>query len=350
MTRLLVAAGAACADYHDRHVRGVTAPRVQADEVWSFTYCKQKHVGDAVAAPPEAGDVWTWTALAAESKLMLGWLVGDRDADTACYFLTDVQRRLAHRTQLTTDGHRAYLYGVKAAFGADVDYAQLVKLYGEAPAEVKGRYSPTECVGIRKRPVIGQPDPAAISTSYVEWQNLNIRMGNRRFTRLTNAFSKKLANHAHMLAVYFTYYNFCRQHQTLGTTPAVAASLAAEPYPVDLAGNAGGGADATADATRPRPPAAPPVSPLMKRRHYRQWQSTSDKQRYPTEWSNEWPPRNPSGYPLAVHAPLGWELWGLTSPPPIPAGHLSDTTCLPRAYQAGERRPPGSPKRTHYHF
>ena len=164
---------------------------------------------------------------------MLGWLVGDRDADTAFYFLSDVQRRLAHRTQLTTDGHRAYLYGVKAAFGDDVDYAQLVKLYGEAPEAVKGRYSPTECVGIRKRPVIGQPDPAAISTSYVERQNLNIRMGNRRFTRLTNAFSKKLENHAHMLAVYFTYYNFCRKHQTLGTTPAVAAGLAAEPYPVD---------------------------------------------------------------------------------------------------------------------
>ena len=164
---------------------------------------------------------------------MIGWLVGDRDANTAFHFLTDVQRRLAHRTQLTTDGHRSYLYGVKAAFGDDVDYAQLVKLYGEAPAEVKGRYSPTEFVGIRKQPVIGNPDPAAISTSYVERQNLNIRMGIRRFTRLTNAFSKKLENHCHALALYFTYYNFCRVHQTLRQTPAMAAGLAQEPYPVE---------------------------------------------------------------------------------------------------------------------
>ncbi len=144
-----------------------------------------------------------------------------------------MRQRLAHRVQLTTDGHRSYLYGVKAAFGDEVDYAQLVKLYGEVPAEVKGRYSPTECVGIRKRAVSGQLDPAAISTSFVERQNLNIRMGNRRFTRLTNAFSKKLENHAHMLALYFTYYNWCRRHQTLRTTPAVAAGLATEPYPVD---------------------------------------------------------------------------------------------------------------------
>ena len=233
VAKLLVAAGTACADYHDRQVRGVVAPQVQCDEIWSFTYCKQNHVGDAAAAPVDAGDVWTWTALAADSKLILAWLVGDRDAGTATEFLRDLRQRLAQRMQLTTDGHRAYLSAVKATFGAEVDYAQLVKLYGEAPESVKGRYSPSECIATRREPRIGNPDPAAISTSYVERHNLSIRMGNRRFTRLTNAFSKKLDNHCHALALYFTYYNFCRVHQTLRQTPAMAAGLASEAYDLD---------------------------------------------------------------------------------------------------------------------
>ena len=221
---LLVEAGKACAEHHDLAVRNVPSKRIQADEIWSFCYAKQKNVASAKAAPEEAGDVWTWTALDADSKLIVSYLIGGRDAGYAHEFMQDVASRLANRVQLTTDGHRAYLDAVEGAFGADVDYAQLVKLYGDAPGPA-GRYSPAACTGIKKYRVEGNPDKKHVSTSYVERQNLTMRMSMRRFTRLTNAFSKKAENHAHMVALYTTWYNFIRQHKTLRCSPAMAAGV-----------------------------------------------------------------------------------------------------------------------------
>lgn len=221
---LLVDAGKACSEHHDRNVRNVTSKRIQADEIWSFCYAKQKNVATAKAAAEEAGDVWTWTALDADSKLIVSYLIGGRDAGYAHEFMQDVAARLANRVQLTTDGHRAYLEAVEGAFGADVDYAQLVKLYGDAPGPA-GRYSPAACTGIKKYRVEGNPDKKHVSTSYVERQNLAMRMTMRRFTRLTNAFSKKAENHAHMVALYTTWYNFIRQHKTLCCSPAMAAGV-----------------------------------------------------------------------------------------------------------------------------
>ena len=226
VSKLLVDAGNACAAFHDEKVRGVKAARVQCDEIWSFTYAKQKNVPTAKAAPEDAGDTWTWTALDADTKLIVGYLVGGRDAEYANAFMGDVAERLATRVQLTTDGHKAYLEAVEGAFGADVDYAQLVKLYGDVKGKTPERkYSPSECTGIKKRRVEGNPDEAHVSTSYVERQNLTMRMHMRRFTRLTNAFSKKFENHAHMVAIYTVWYNWCRIHKTLRITPAMAAGL-----------------------------------------------------------------------------------------------------------------------------
>ena len=216
----------ACAAYHDEAVRDVHASRVQCDEIWSFCYAKEKNVARAKAAPKGAGHVWTWTAIEADTKLIISWEVGDRTSATAIEFMDDLRDRLANRVQLTTDGHKAYLEAVEGTFGGDVDYAQLIKLYG--PTDGKGsekRYSPAECTGIRKRKVEGSPDPEAVSTSYVERNNLTMRMGMRRFTRLTNAFSKKLENHLHTLSLYFVHYNFCRVHKSLRMSPAMAAGV-----------------------------------------------------------------------------------------------------------------------------
>ena len=225
VSKLLVEAGKFCAGFHDAKVRMVEAKRVQVDEIWSFTAAKQKNVSHMKKRVDGAGDTWTWTAIEADTKLIVSHFVGGRDGECAMWFMDDLKSRLANRVQLTSDGHRAYLEAVEGAFGGDVDYAMLVKIYGNAPEAAKGRYSPAECIGAKKQRIEGNPDPKYVSTSYAERQNLTMRMHMRRFTRLTNAFSKKFENHAHMVAMYAVWYNWIRIHKTLRVTPAMQAKL-----------------------------------------------------------------------------------------------------------------------------
>src|SRR6266851_1953036 len=226
VSKLLVDAGQAAAWYQDRVFVNLTCKRIQVDEIWAFVHCKQKNVAMAKAAPVDAGDVWTWTAIDADTKLIPSWFIGGRDSDAAIIFMDDLRSRLANRVQLTSDGHRAYLEAVEGAFGGDVDYAQLVKLYGATSEGAKGRYSPAECIGARKERIEGNPDPKHVSTSYAERQNLTMRMHMRRYTRLTNAFSKKIENHIHMVALYTVWYNFVKQHKSLkGLSPAMGSSV-----------------------------------------------------------------------------------------------------------------------------
>ena len=257
ISKLLVETGKACMDFHDQCVRGVRARRVQVDEIWQFCYAKQKNVARAKAAPGYAGDTWAWTALDADSKLIVSWLVGGRDAGYATEFMQDLAGRLANRVQLTSDGHGAYPLAVEDAFGADIDYAMLVKHYGNAP-EGQRRYSPAVCTGATKMSVSGNPDEAHISTSYVERHNLSMRMRMRRFTRLTNAFSKKIDNHIYALALYFVHYNFCRIHQSLRVTPAMEAGLTNAPYDAEwIVG--------LVDAAAPKPRKPGPKGPRKKK-------------------------------------------------------------------------------------
>ncbi len=222
---LLAEMGEACAVYHDKNVRNLKTKRVQVDEIWSFCYAKERNVPAEKKGQPGYGDTWTWTAIDADSKLIVSYLVGGRDGGYATEFLMDVHDRLADRVQLTSGGHNPYMKAVPDAFGNDVDYAALVKIYGK-PFGFKSRPDVSDvCLGAKKTPRIGNPDDAHISTSFVERQNLSMRMGMRRFTRLTNAHSKKIENHEHMIALYFMHYNYCKIHSTLRVTPAMEAGL-----------------------------------------------------------------------------------------------------------------------------
>ena len=228
VAKLLIDLGAACSAYLNKSLVNLPCQRVQCDEIWSFIGAKQKNVTPALAAKGHAGDIWTWVAMDADTKLVCSWMVGGRNWQTAKDFVVDLKGRLANRVQLTSDGLRWYLHAVNYAFEGDVDYAVLMKIYGGSVASetaTQTRYSPAKCLGCEKKPKIGNPDPKHISTSFVERQNLTMRMQMRRFTRLTNAFSKKLENHVASIAIHYMHYNFCRIHQSLRITPAMAAGL-----------------------------------------------------------------------------------------------------------------------------
>ncbi len=225
IAKLLLELGEACSNYLDKNLVDLNCKRIQCDEIWSFVGAKEKNVPAEKRGQFGFGDVWTWVAMDADTKLIASWAIGGRDAGTAYGFIQDLANRLANRVQLTTDGHRAYLSAVEDALGSNVDYAMLVKLYG-SDRESEARYSPAECIGCREVVVSGRPDPKHISTSFIERQNLTMRMGMRRFTRLTNAFSKKLESHIASIAIHYMHYNFCRTHQTLRVTPAMEAGIA----------------------------------------------------------------------------------------------------------------------------
>jgi IS1 family transposase len=223
--KLLVEIGSACSAFLDETMRNLKCERLQADEAWSFCYAKQRNVTPEMSEERVAGDVWVWVAIDADTKLIPCWLLGKRDSGCATEFIQDLAGRLANRVQLTTDGLKVYINAVYDAFGEDVDYSILHKVYGAVPTG-EARYSPAKCIGCEKRPVIGNPNPDHISTSYIERQNLTMKMSMRRFTRLTNGFSKKIENHSASVALYMMYYNYGRKHTTLGTSPAVKAGLA----------------------------------------------------------------------------------------------------------------------------
>lgn len=231
--KLLVDLGMACAKYQDEKLRGLRCNRVQCDEIWSFCYAKEKNVPEELKGRFGFGDVWTWVAIDADTKLIPSWLIGERDLDHAIKFINDLASRLAHRVQLTTDGHRPYLEAVEGAFGSDIDYAMLQKLYAAPIPTGPVHYSPAQCCGTKRETIIGHPDPAHVSTSYVERQNLTMRMHMRRFTRLTNGFSKKVENHRHAVALHYMYYNFAKVHQMLRVTPAMQAGVADHVWSVE---------------------------------------------------------------------------------------------------------------------
>jgi IS1 family transposase len=230
--KLLVEVGKACQQFHNDTVLRLKSDRIQCDEIWSFVGCKEKAKEQGAAGD---GDVWTWVGMDADSKLVVSWLVGDRDVEAATIFMQDIKDRLSNRVQLTTDGHRPYLQAVTKAFDYEVDYAMLVKMYGgsEGNSETERKYSPAECTGCKKTRLMGDPRPKFISTSYIERQNLTMRMHMRRFTRLTNAFSKKVENHAYAIALHFVYYNFAKIHQSLSVPPAMQSGLTKRPMTIE---------------------------------------------------------------------------------------------------------------------
>jgi IS1 family transposase len=231
--KLLLELGDACLEYQDQAFRELRCQRIQVDECWAFCCAKAKNVTPEIAAKdPQAGDVWTWAAIDADTKLIPSWIVGPRDGVTARIFVNDLAGRLANRIQLTSDGLNAYLAAVEKAFRGDVDYAQLVKIYGNDP-EGEKRYSPATCIGCETKDIVGYPDPEHVSTSYIERAYLTMRMGMRRFTRLTNAFSKKIENHTAAIALHMMHYNFVRIHQTLKVTPAMAAGVTDRPWEIE---------------------------------------------------------------------------------------------------------------------
>ncbi len=231
IAKLLEDIGCACAHYHNRHVRNLRVRRLQCDEIWCFVGAKAKNTHYDKKAEGW-GDIWTWVGIDADTKLVVGYLVGGRDAGWAMEFMQDCADRIKGRVQVSTDGHRAYFSAVEGAFGMDVDYAMIQKIYG-ASSEHETRYSPATCIGCDIKVVSGNPDPKHVSTSFVERQNLTMRMGMRRFTRLTNGFSKKADNHRHAVALHYMYYNFCRVHQTLRVTPAMEAGIASRVWTVE---------------------------------------------------------------------------------------------------------------------